>query len=177
MKIPDWTGANCAGVNTDLFFPASIDMDGRAIKPICAACNIQADCLSHSMREEPLGIWAGLGPSGRRNIYYKLNRCETEDERRLTFDKALVCHQHVRTIARRLPVSSLRPDDFVLEDNRGRHLQVVHAITVDGTTDLQLSGNTTHGGKLHWRIRVPSDVMVWRLKPEAIKRRHRRKAA
>ena len=69
--LPDFSAANCQGVNTDLFYPA--DGEGtpnelRIIRRICAACPIQPECLDWALKHEVHGIWGGMSPKQRRAV-------------------------------------------------------------------------------------------------------------
>ena len=64
--------AACAGVETELFFPAG-DVAPEPVaqaehaKAICRDCPVQAQCLEHAMAaNEPFGIWGGLTKGERR---------------------------------------------------------------------------------------------------------------
>ncbi|MEM1333560.1 MAG: WhiB family transcriptional regulator [Actinomycetota bacterium] len=72
----DWAErAICAGDNGSLFYPplsgerkkAKIIRERRA-KNLCAHCPVQADCLSHALRnDERYGIWGGMTDAERRD--------------------------------------------------------------------------------------------------------------
>ena len=58
----DLSGAACATVDPDLFFPEDGDAFGeRRAKAICATCPVRAACLAAAIeRAEPVGIFGGL---------------------------------------------------------------------------------------------------------------------
>ncbi len=60
--------ANCRGADADLFFPER-GASTRKAKAICAACQVQAECLEFAITEsEKFGIWGGLSERERRKI-------------------------------------------------------------------------------------------------------------
>ena len=70
MKVPDFTGAACAEIGVDLFFP-----DGRgeqeerakqAVIKICATCPIYNTCLNYALNVKVDGLWAGTTFHERR---------------------------------------------------------------------------------------------------------------
>ena len=68
-RAEDWRdSALCAQVDGDLFFP---DKGGsnRAAKKICAACDVQAECLAYALENsEPFGVWAGTSERQRTRM-------------------------------------------------------------------------------------------------------------
>jgi hypothetical protein len=67
--------ANCAGVDTNLFFPEMVPtldgqrvrvMSGRFVPPpmvveACAGCSVRAECLAYAVaNKEPTGYWGGV---------------------------------------------------------------------------------------------------------------------
>ena len=51
--------ANCRGADADLFFPER-GASTRKAKGICAACQVQVDCLEFAVtKSEKFGIWGG----------------------------------------------------------------------------------------------------------------------
>ena len=60
--------ANCRGADADLFFPER-GASTRKAKGICAACQVQVDCLEFAVtKSEKFGIWGGLSERERRKI-------------------------------------------------------------------------------------------------------------
>ena len=60
--------ANCRGADADLFFPERGASTRRA-KSICAACEVQADCLEFAIVQgEKFGIWGGMSERERRKV-------------------------------------------------------------------------------------------------------------
>ena len=60
-------GASCRGANADLFFPER-GASTRKAKGICAACQVQVDCLRYAVaNNEESGIWGGLTERQRRS--------------------------------------------------------------------------------------------------------------
>ncbi len=60
--------ANCRGADADLFFPER-GASTRKAKAICAACQVQEECLEYAITEgEKFGIWGGLSERERRKI-------------------------------------------------------------------------------------------------------------
>lgn len=69
MDRAEWTDdANCRGLNPEIFFP-SRGADVTAIKSICRACDVQAECLAYALNNgEHHGIWGGMSERERRGI-------------------------------------------------------------------------------------------------------------
>lgn len=60
--------ANCRGADADLFFPER-GASTRKAKAICAACEVQAECLDFALRVgEKFGIWGGMSERERRRV-------------------------------------------------------------------------------------------------------------
>lgn len=60
--------ANCRGADVDIFFPDR-GASTRGAKEICAACQVQSECLDYAVtRGEKFGIWGGLSERERRKI-------------------------------------------------------------------------------------------------------------
>lgn len=60
--------ANCRGADADLFFPERGASTRRA-KSICAACEVQSDCLEYALvNGEKFGIWGGMSERERRRV-------------------------------------------------------------------------------------------------------------
>jgi WhiB family redox-sensing transcriptional regulator len=66
---PDWRElAECAGLDTDLFFPERGESSYHA-KQVCAGCPVKDDCLADAMIwGERWGIRGGLSERQRRNL-------------------------------------------------------------------------------------------------------------
>lgn len=69
---PDWLeDANCAGADTDMFFPdwgGSRWASGKA-KAICQACEVRPECLAAAMNNgERYGIFGGLNRHERNRL-------------------------------------------------------------------------------------------------------------
>ena len=163
--MPDWTGANCAGVDQAVFFPpgkGTIDHDVRMVRQICIACNLYRQCLGYSVKEgEPYGIWAGYGPAGLRMV-----RRKTGNVPGLTRDQALddlvASHQTVLTIARRVPVRELRPGDLTLDRN-GDSLEVELIDVDDDQVKILWVGQSIRSKPApRWVVSLPGDVMLLR---------------
>ena len=74
MKYPDFTGAACVGIPTDIFYPVIDEpADMTTIRKICAACPVLIDCYQWALHHERHGIWAGSTPSERRTVRARLN--------------------------------------------------------------------------------------------------------
>ncbi|MDH5293119.1 MAG: WhiB family transcriptional regulator [Acidimicrobiia bacterium] len=60
--------ANCRGADADLFFPER-GASTRKAKAICAACEVQSECLDFALRVgEKFGIWGGMSERERRRV-------------------------------------------------------------------------------------------------------------
>ncbi|MFD5463343.1 WhiB family transcriptional regulator [Kitasatospora sp. NPDC127059] len=75
-------GAECAGADTELFFPDpdEIGTDAaewaeRRARMICAGCPVRLMCLAQALeRNEPHGIFGGLNADERRRLGRRMNR-------------------------------------------------------------------------------------------------------
>ena len=65
----DWQdGANCLGVDPDLFFPER-GASTREAKEVCRGCIVRRQCLEFALQNgEKFGIWGGLSERERRRI-------------------------------------------------------------------------------------------------------------
>ncbi len=65
----DWQdGANCLGVDPDLFFPER-GASTREAKEVCRGCVVRRQCLEFALQNgEKFGIWGGLSERERRRI-------------------------------------------------------------------------------------------------------------
>lgn len=62
---------NCLGMNPDDFFPERGDYKRlNAAKAICAACEVQSECLEYALDNpiERFGIWGGTSEKERRPL-------------------------------------------------------------------------------------------------------------
>lgn len=66
--------AACAGMDTNLFFPAGTGHGrpagyGVEAKAVCHRCPVRIECLNHALANgEQHGIWGGMGPRERTNV-------------------------------------------------------------------------------------------------------------
>ena len=66
-------GANCLGVDPDLFFPER-GASTREAKEVCRNCIVQNDCLEYALaNSEKFGIWGGMSERERRRIRRQRN--------------------------------------------------------------------------------------------------------
>lgn len=65
----DWQdGANCLGVDPDLFFPER-GASTREAKEVCRGCLVREQCLEFALQNgEKFGIWGGMSERERRRI-------------------------------------------------------------------------------------------------------------
>jgi WhiB family redox-sensing transcriptional regulator len=65
----DWRDrARCAEVDPEIFFPDKGESAAPA-KRVCRACEVRPECLQDALdRNEPFGIWGGLGERERRAL-------------------------------------------------------------------------------------------------------------
>ena len=65
----DWAkDALCAQADPEAFFPERGTPTTNP-KTICAACDVQADCLGYALRHnEKYGIWGGTSPKERQRL-------------------------------------------------------------------------------------------------------------
>jgi hypothetical protein len=151
MNIPDWTGANCAGVDQNLFFPSgqgTIEHDVRMVRQLCIACDLYRKCLGYAVTREPIGIWAGYGPAGLRGVRKKTGAMAGLD-RDQALDVLVSSHQTVLSLARRVPVRELKPGDFTLDRN-GDPVKIMWV------------GKAHKGHRPSWFVSLPATVMVLR---------------
>lgn len=61
-------GANCLGVDPDLFFPER-GASTREAKAVCRSCLVRDECLEYALTTgEKFGIWGGLSERERRRL-------------------------------------------------------------------------------------------------------------
>lgn len=61
-------GANCLGVDPDLFFPER-GASTREAKEVCRGCTVRSDCLEYALvNGEKFGIWGGRSERERRRL-------------------------------------------------------------------------------------------------------------
>lgn len=66
----DTDGANCIGLDPELFFPTSImnPRTERLLQRTCQNCILLRDCLYYSLRVKVHGYWAGTTESQRTEL-------------------------------------------------------------------------------------------------------------
>jgi WhiB family transcriptional regulator, redox-sensing transcriptional regulator len=69
----DWDKANCKGINTDIFFLAPGEYEGKEIerkvlRRVCARCPIRQECLEVAVAYQEEGYWGCLTEQERRYI-------------------------------------------------------------------------------------------------------------
>lgn len=69
MKKLSWQNrAECRGVDTNIFFPAS-EEEAEPAKAICGVCPVRETCLEHALSDrEREGVWGGATERERRRI-------------------------------------------------------------------------------------------------------------
>lgn len=64
--FPDFDGSqNCAGVDTERFFPSK-GQDSRNAKKVCRGCSWVTECAAYAMTAAVVGVWGGLSDDDRR---------------------------------------------------------------------------------------------------------------
>ena len=77
-EIPDFDQAMCKGKPTDWWYPITpptrenLATTANA-KMICRDCRIQQECLTYSLKWEPVGIWGGFTEAERHQLRKKHN--------------------------------------------------------------------------------------------------------
>jgi WhiB family redox-sensing transcriptional regulator len=76
-----WSRAECAGMETDLFFPigntSPAKIQTSEAKKICASCDVKDECLEFAMRtDEKNGIWGGHTEDERRALKRSRSRVQ-----------------------------------------------------------------------------------------------------
>lgn len=69
--LPDWSGALCASIDPELFFPekSSGGASAKMARNICKQCPIRLKCLSYALDNAvEFGIWGGLSRNERREL-------------------------------------------------------------------------------------------------------------
>ena len=68
--------AACAGIDPEIFYPATEDdRDAVAAKAVCAECGVREACLEHALLvREKDGIWGGATERERRRIIRQRRR-------------------------------------------------------------------------------------------------------
>jgi WhiB family redox-sensing transcriptional regulator len=69
----NFADGNCAGTDTEAFFPIETDREGtRVAKSICKGCPVASECLELAMGAESgtqrHGIYGGLTPRQRADL-------------------------------------------------------------------------------------------------------------
>ena len=85
-EIPDWSDANCKGIDTDFFdYPNGEDgadrflerMGGGAtgissvysyLQRVCAHCPVLTECFTYALQNEEYGYWGGTAPRQRERM-------------------------------------------------------------------------------------------------------------
>lgn len=78
----DWEQANCAGLDTELFYnvdlaskPRRLDAEkktlNKQLREVCMACPIWQECLSWAFKNEDYGFWGGLNEFERGQLKHK----------------------------------------------------------------------------------------------------------
>jgi WhiB family transcriptional regulator, redox-sensing transcriptional regulator len=64
-----WMGsAACRGVQTEIFYPATVE-DAALAKSVCLTCPVRQDCLEYALKvREANGVWGGLTEQERRSV-------------------------------------------------------------------------------------------------------------
>jgi WhiB family transcriptional regulator, redox-sensing transcriptional regulator len=69
LEHPDpqwWDGAECAGLDVNIFYPERGDCSQVTI---CGDCPVRVDCLAHAIAtREQFGIWGGIAIRPRKTI-------------------------------------------------------------------------------------------------------------
>lgn len=78
MEYPDFTGASCRNLDTNLFYidDANNNRDQRdlvLLKKMCATCPLVSACAEWSLHHELYGFWAGTTERDRKFLRAKLN--------------------------------------------------------------------------------------------------------
>lgn len=70
---PGWrTGAVCASVDPDAWFPDEGETVDRRVLALCAGCPVRRSCLATALYWRDLGVWAGTTETTRRRGYRML---------------------------------------------------------------------------------------------------------
>lgn len=64
---PEWQDrANCAGTDTDEFFPDA-GGSGTQAKKVCRRCEVRPECLNYAIEhDEKFGVWGGKTRNERK---------------------------------------------------------------------------------------------------------------
>jgi hypothetical protein len=71
-------GANCRGIDTEIFYPPKEKFDPseeRLFTRMCNNCPVQQACLEWGLAHERYGVWGGTTPPMRSRIRSKLGIC------------------------------------------------------------------------------------------------------
>lgn len=65
--LPDFTGAVCAQIDPELYFPVpgQLTEEMRTAKALCATCPVQEECLDYATSYTVTGIWGGMTDTER----------------------------------------------------------------------------------------------------------------
>lgn len=65
----DWSGANCEGIDTELFFPDKNDRENlEFLKRVCDSCGIRQRCFEYAIQHDVEGYWAGTTATTRKRM-------------------------------------------------------------------------------------------------------------
>lgn len=72
MERPEWMQrASCRGLGPEQFYPHDAEAPVPAIRAMCAACPVRAECLAYALNtpeRDDHGIWGGLSKNDRGRI-------------------------------------------------------------------------------------------------------------
>lgn len=77
LAQPDWSEANCVGMDTNMFFPEiglgkasalAYKDKVKAAKAVCEGCPVAVGCLQFAMENDEQGIWAGTTDADRKRM-------------------------------------------------------------------------------------------------------------
>jgi WhiB family transcriptional regulator, redox-sensing transcriptional regulator len=73
--------AECAGMDTNLFFPVT-DADAAAPKRVCAVCPVRQECLEWAIAtRQSDGVWGGMTEDERRRLRRRRQEAERAGRR------------------------------------------------------------------------------------------------
>lgn len=72
MTYPNFDGASCREVGTDLFYFEAGFGDWssahRDLRRLCQGCPVQTECLDWALKHEEFGWWGGYSPRERATM-------------------------------------------------------------------------------------------------------------
>jgi len=84
--------AACAELDLNMFYPAQGKKYAKEAAAACVSCPVKEECLSHALKYEEYGYWAGTSPKHRIELRKELG-IELVD---ISYESSLIMAEEVR---------------------------------------------------------------------------------